>query len=160
MRLPFRVVQATCHDTDTIVDVVNSDRLYKTVIPSKFYKDPFLTSEELKNYFATMDLTFFLCREGASVLGVGALIGRKDGDGQLGWIFVVPERQREGVGSALVATIERQARARGMPRIILETDGGAYWAISFYQSLGYREYKRTDHLWGYQIWIQKALSPP
>ncbi|TFF95897.1 GNAT family N-acetyltransferase [Candidatus Thorarchaeota archaeon] len=156
----MQVVRATPDDMEMIVHVVNADVMYKDIIPAEHYKEPFLTSDELKRYLQEMNLTFFLCREGASVTGVGALIVREDGDGQLGWIFVLPERQRRGVGTALVAEIESRARERGISRMILETDGGAYWAKSFYAKLGYREYRRTDLPWGHKVWMEKDLSSP
>ncbi len=156
----YDVAEACPADNETIVNIVNADRLYESVIPAEYYKEPFLTLDELETYLSKMDLTFFVCRAKASAVGVGALIVRKDGDGQLGWVFVLPEKQRVGVGSALVSRLEEHARKRGVSRMILETDGGAHWAISFYSKLGYKEYKRTDQPWGDQVWMEKSLLSP
>jgi GNAT superfamily N-acetyltransferase len=152
-----QVVRASPEDRGTIVRIVNSDLMYRDIIPSEYYKDPFLTMDELVGYLKEMDLTFFVCREGTSPCGVGGLIVRKDGYGQLGWVFVLPEWQRKGVGTTLVGEIEQHARQRGISRMILETDGGAEWAKSFYRRLGYREYKQTPNPWGHLVWMEKLL---
>jgi ribosomal protein S18 acetylase RimI-like enzyme len=153
----FRIRRAEEGDVSVIVRIVNSDKMYKSIIPEEYYQDPFITQEDLERYLWTMDLTFYLCKKGDTVCGVGALIVREDGDGQLGWVFILPEHQRMGAGTALVAQIENEARGRGLERIVLETDSGAYWAISFYRGLGYKEYKRREIPWGHQVWLAKSL---
>jgi putative acetyltransferase len=48
--------------------------------------------------------------------------------------YVAPSRAREGVGSALLAALEQQARARGLARLHLHATLNA---IGFYAKLGY-----------------------
>lgn len=153
----MHIEKATRDDKEAIVQIVNADLSYKAIIPSEYYKEPFLTMEELEKYLNEMDLNFFMCRDGGLACGVGALIVRPDGDGQLGWVFVLSEWQRKGVGTAIVAALEQEARERGISRMILETDARAEWAKSFYSRLGYTEYKQTPNPWGHLVWMEKSL---
>ncbi len=54
-------------------------------------------------------------------------------------ISVTPRLQRQGIGSAMLAEMERQAAARGAKRILVETEGGRTFeaARTFYEANGY-----------------------
>lgn len=84
------------------------------------------------------------CRDTAARILVAAAGGR-----QLGWgarergddyvsdLWVAPEAQGQGVGSALLAGLERDIAAAGFLRAHLETRAGASAAIRFYERRGY-----------------------
>ena len=57
-----------------------------------------------------------------------------------------PEARGKGVGSALLAAIERTARLRGCTELRLEVRVDNHGAIRLYERMGYR---RTDRLAGY-----------
>lgn len=67
-----------------------------------------------------------------------------DGTGYLGALYVDPECQRSGVGTALLGRFERWARERGCPelriRVIADNDGGR----RFYETRGYRVRERGE----------------
>lgn len=66
----------------------------------------------------------------------GDLIGTVGyGGGELWALFVAPEHQRLGLGSALVAHVEAHARQRGLRQIVLSA---SRTGIAFYEQLGYR----------------------
>ncbi|GAB3269341.1 GNAT family acetyltransferase [Sinomonas notoginsengisoli] len=63
-------------------------------------------------------------------------------DGHRGWVYylaVVPERQGEGIGRALLAEAEARLTALGCPKIMLMVRRGNDGAHGFYTELGYRE---------------------
>jgi GNAT superfamily N-acetyltransferase len=64
----------------------------------------------------------------------------REGSAQVRDVFVVPERRRAGVATALMAWLEDAARAAGMDRIGLSVslDDGAAPARALYERLGYR----------------------
>ncbi|MFH1913808.1 MAG: GNAT family N-acetyltransferase [Pseudomonadota bacterium] len=54
-------------------------------------------------------------------------------------ISVTPRLQRQGIGSAMLAEMERQVAARGGMRILIETESGRTFeaARTFYEATGY-----------------------
>ena len=62
-----------------------------------------------------------------------------DDEAHLLLLAVRPGHARHGVGSALVAWLERSARVAGVRRVLLEARAGNVSARSFYARLGYVE---------------------
>ncbi len=60
-------------------------------------------------------------------------------DGHRGWVYylaVMPDRQRHGIGRALMAAAEAWLIAAGIPKIQLMVRGGNDAALAFYRNLG------------------------
>ncbi|MDH7971499.1 GNAT family acetyltransferase [Sphingomonas sp. AR_OL41] len=60
-------------------------------------------------------------------------------DGHRGWIYclaVAPDRQRSGLGRALMAAAEAWLRQRGAPKLQLMVREGNAEALAFYAALG------------------------
>jgi GNAT superfamily N-acetyltransferase len=72
-----------------------------------------------------------VAEDGGTVVGFGMADLES---ASLNAIYVAPSRQREGIGSALVAAIEEAAGDAGTNRLDLNATLGA---VSFYESLGY-----------------------
>ncbi|WP_404333975.1 GNAT family acetyltransferase [Sphingomonas sp. MMS12-HWE2-04] len=65
-------------------------------------------------------------------------------DGHRGWVYylaVSPQRQRGGVGRALMAAAEDWLRARGCPKIQLMVREDNAAALGFYEALGLERQK-------------------
>ncbi len=74
-------------------------------------------------------------------VGTGALrIAAREGE--LVRISVNPTQRRRGIGQAIVAHLIDQARQRGLPRLLVETNDDWYEAINLYQRFGFTEYNR------------------
>jgi len=61
-------------------------------------------------------------------------------DGHRGWVYyfaVTPERQRQGLGRAMMAEVERRLAEAGCPKINLQVRGSNTRALGFYRRLGY-----------------------
>ena len=83
---------------------------------------------------------------------VGALMGAYDG--RRGWIYhlaVAPDRQREGIGRALMAEIEVAMARIGVEKINLQVRTGNLGVIGFYERLGYGD----DQVMGMGKWINR-----
>ena len=95
-------------------------------------------------------------REGKGI--VAGLTGRT----ALGWLYVdvlwvSDQRRRKGLGRALMAKAEAEARKRGARNAWLNTF--SFQARPFYKKLGYREFARLkDFPAGHSLhWMTKAL---
>jgi GNAT superfamily N-acetyltransferase len=62
-------------------------------------------------------------------------------EGVIEAIYVDPDFQRRGVGTALFAALEREARARGLPGLVLEATLNS---AAFYAAMGCRQ-ECLDH---------------
>lgn len=65
--------------------------------------------------------TLWSAREGAALLGVGALMELSPDHGEVKSMRTAPEALGRGVGRAILRHIVREARARGYRRLSLET---------------------------------------
>jgi putative acetyltransferase len=77
-----------------------------------------------------------------AVVGIGALVVA---DSELRACYVAPAAARNGVGSALVAEIERMARHHGLTHLELLS---SLTAEPFYRALGYEVEDRVEHVLG------------
>ena len=77
-------------------------------------------------------------RVNGELLGFG-IMEYLDTDAYLSLLAVRRERQRSGIGSALLRWLEASARAAGVRRIRLETRRDNVAARTFYNELGYHE---------------------
>jgi putative acetyltransferase len=75
-------------------------------------------------------------------VGIGALVLA---DSELRACYVLPSAARKGVGSALVAEIERIARHHGLRDLELVS---SLTAEPFYRAVGYEVEERVEHLLG------------
>lgn len=100
-----------------------------------------LTEESLRGFLKNADDEIRLIAElDGEPVGLGALVV---GNSELRACYVVPEASRKGVGSALVAEIERIARDNGLERLELLASVNAE---PFYAFLGYESYGHTEHI--------------
>lgn len=91
---------------------------------------------------------------------VGAARARRDGPLLLiGRIAVAPDRQGDGIGSALLDALERQGLARGCAEAELFTGSRNVANIELYEGLGYAQTQRVDQGDGtQQVFLRKRLD--
>ena len=79
----------------------------------------------------------FLVAEADGVI-VGAVMAGYDGHrGWLNYLAVAPDRQRSGLGRALVAAAETRLGAVGCPKVNLQIRDTNTAVVAFYEGLGY-----------------------
>lgn len=74
------------------------------------------------------------CKDDRLPLGVARLQRNSPDQGQIRYMAVEPSQQRQGIGAALVAALEIQARDLDMAEIVLDARVGS---VGFYLRLGY-----------------------
>ena len=80
-----------------------------------------------------------------NIAGTGAIqvgmMQRPDGSQQIG-VTVFKEHRRRGVGSAILASLEAEARRRGVPRLLSGASASKPFALEFAAKRGYRDIGR------------------
>jgi len=92
----------------------------------------FLDAEAL----CTPDIRFFVALRGGETVGTGALALRA-GYGEVKSMFVAEAARGQGVAEALLARIEAEARAHGLPYLRLETGDRLIAALRLYARHGF-----------------------
>ncbi len=86
---------------------------------------------------AAADTTVFIARdESGAAVGMGAL-RRHEGAGEVKRMFVAPSTRGSGLGGAILAEIEKLARAEGFPKLVLETGSNFDAAKRVYERAGF-----------------------
>jgi putative acetyltransferase len=80
---------------------------------------------------------FLVARYGSTLAGCGALRRIEPGVGELKRMYVVPALRGRGVGGALLAALEREARALVLTRLVLETGERQPEALALYRRAGF-----------------------
>ncbi|WP_323780542.1 GNAT family N-acetyltransferase [Thalassovita sp.] len=94
------------------------------------------------NFFLSIDdlcasnIRFFTARDGATVLGTGALAVKED-YGEIKSMFVAETARGKGVADALMRQIEDEARALNLPCLKLETGNVLDAAHRLYERHGF-----------------------
>ncbi|MBC8492836.1 MAG: GNAT family N-acetyltransferase, partial [Chloroflexi bacterium] len=125
--------------------------------PKAHFREPVLSLEKLLEDFERM--TFYVYKSKGRIVGVAALQIGDDEMGRIHWVYILPEHQRRGVGTALMTHLERRAREIGLRRLRLLTVGKANWAVNFYKKLGYNLTDKIERPWGLDVFLEKELQP-
>ena len=83
------------------------------------------------------DVRFFVARRGGRAVGCGAYRVLDRRHGEVKRMFVDPSQRGTGLGRAILAHIEGQARAEGLQRLSLETGIHQPEALGLYRAAGY-----------------------
>ncbi len=136
-KAPIR--EARAEDAPAILDVINATNkaFYEAIVPPDRYREPFLALEDVQAESRRM--TFYVFEQDDRTVGVIGLERRSGGIGVIGRLYVLPELQRMGVGTALLAHVEGAAKRNQLRETVVWTDPKATWAVSFYKRRGYRE---------------------
>lgn len=95
----------------------------------------FLDLEQL----AGSAIRFFVARRAGSAVACGALRIDAEGYGEVKRMYVVPAARGQGLGRAILARIEDEARREGLRLTRLETGIHQAEAIALYRACGYAE---------------------
>jgi putative acetyltransferase len=100
-----------------------------------------ITDENVRHFLENPDKEMRLVAElNGAIVGIGALVLASN---ELRACYVSPDAVRQGVGSALVARIERIAREDGLTSLHVDS---SVTAEPFYRALGYGIRERGEHV--------------
>lgn len=123
-----------CRDDEreAILRIVNlAAEAYRGVIPGDRWGDPYMPASELDEEIAA-GVAFWGCESGGELLGVMGIQEVRDVD-LIRHAYVLPGRQRGGVGSALLEHLIDVSKQR----MLVGTWAAAEWAIRFYRRHGF-----------------------
>jgi GNAT superfamily N-acetyltransferase len=135
----YAIRSAKKEDLNDVIGIINATNrvFYKAIVPKERFRDPFLRLEDFVEEFKRK--AFYLFEVDGEPVGVAAFTARACGAAIMDRLYVLPDFQGQGVGSALLSYAETLARQRGLSKILVWTDPKATWAVSFYKRLGYCE---------------------
>ena len=153
-----RIEESTLKDAQEIINVINSSNrdAFGRIIPKEYFREPVITLKEYEESLENM--TFYIHRHEGDIIAVAALNVEDKDTGRIRWVYVLPNHQRQGIGTILVSHIEAVAREIGLKKTRLMTDSNAVWAIRFYKNLGYTQTHLIPNPWGFDIWMEKQLE--
>ena len=123
-----------CRDDEraAILRIVNlAAAAYRDVIPADRWREPYMPATELDDEIDA-GVAFWGYESDAELLGVMGIQAVRDVD-LIRHAYVVPGRQRGGVGSALLDHLT----ALSTQRMLVGTWAAAEWAIRFYRHHGF-----------------------
>ena len=144
-------------DLEEILELVNNCRweAYHPILPDATREYISYPMEKLVEIFEEM--LIYVYKEGDSVAGTIALNQITKIKGELLMIFVHPDHQRKGIGSALVNYAEEVAKEMGYKELTLSTMEQADWAVKFYEKLGYNIVRKEDREMWVEVYFEKEL---
>jgi GNAT superfamily N-acetyltransferase len=123
-----------CRDNDraTILAIVNAAaEAYRGVIPVDRWHEPYMSRDELDREIAA-GVVFWGYEENGRLTGVMGIQSVRDVD-LIRHAYILPIRQRCGMGGALLEHLRQLSRRR----ILVGTWEAADWAIRFYRRHGF-----------------------
>ncbi len=98
-----------------------------------------------------------LAQQAGKTIGLGGLRRFDAETAEVKHIYVRPSARRCGAARAIIAELERRARALGYTALRLDTGHRQPEAIALYQAFGYREIPAYNSNPGAERWFEKRL---
>ncbi|OIJ67399.1 bifunctional helix-turn-helix transcriptional regulator/GNAT family N-acetyltransferase [Streptomyces mangrovisoli] len=100
---------------------------------------------------------FFVAYEEGRPVGCGALRRQPDGVGEIRHVWVSPDARRLGLARRILGALEREAAARGLDVVRLDTHAVLTEAQAMYRACGYREIPAYDDNVYAAFWFEKRV---
>ncbi len=128
-------------DTERMCRIINeAARAYEGAIPADCYHQPYMSMEELEREMKR--ISFSGWETNGELVGIMGIEPVKDVV-LIRHAYVLPDWQKQGIGSALLNDLVVQAVT---PRLLVGTWADARWAIAFYQEHGFSLLSDKDEL--------------
>lgn len=125
--------ECQAEDFDVMLRIINQGaEAYRAFIPPSEWHDPYMAADELRGEIAA-GVRFLGYTAQGELIGVMGLQDVQD-VALIRHAYVLPGRQRNGVGSALHQELASQTERP----LLVGTWAASSWAIRFYERLGYR----------------------
>ncbi len=120
-------------DFEAIYEIINdAAQAYVGVIPAEFWREPYMSREELRREIAD-GVMFWGWQEGGGLVGVMG-VQEVDDVTLIRHAYVRTTRRNEGIGGKLLAYLRGQTSRL----MLVGTWAEAGWAVRFYEKHGFR----------------------
>ena len=152
------IEKADINCVNDILQVINiSNReMYQSITPQEHFKDPYLSLDKLLQNFNKMIFYVYKCQ--SEIVAVVALEVESMEVGKIHSLYVLPQYQKKGIGTALVTYLEKVAQGIGLRKLKLHVGEQAYWATNFYRKSGYDNIDMQERSWGITVVMAKELE--
>ncbi len=132
----LRIRKFRWEDTFMVLGIINeAAKAYGKVLKPPVYHEPQMTLDEF--LCEANRIKFFVAEMNGKIVGVAGYEYVKD-VALIRHVYVKPEYQRKGIGTALLKHLESLiVKEDKTEKLIVGTYNAAYWAIAFYQKHGY-----------------------
>jgi N-acetylglutamate synthase-like GNAT family acetyltransferase len=126
-----------------ILQVINTTNreMYQIITPREHFKNPYLSLDKLLQDLSKS--TFYVFKYKHLIVGVVALEVENIDVGKIKSLYVLPEYQKKGIGTALITHLQNVAQSLKIKKLKLHVGEQAVWATNFYRKLGY-DYTETQ----------------
>ena len=101
--------------------------------------------EDFQHVYLENGGTFLVIRDGAAIIGTGALRRLEEGVGEIKRLWLLPQYHGQGLGYRMMQALIAVAREKGYTRLLLQTS--PFYqprAFAFYRQLGFYELPRYE----------------
>ena len=111
-------------------------------------------NEDLHDIAGNYDAGIFLIAEiGSNLVGTGAIMPEGEGIMRVLRMYVAKDRQRQGVGKAILSQLIVAARGCGCRQLVVETEANWLSAVNFYLHSGFQTIYIEDGEHHMQMWL-------
>jgi GNAT superfamily N-acetyltransferase len=124
-------------DFDAILAIINAAAIaYRGVIPADRWHEPYMAAAELRQEIER-GVVFWGYEAAGELAGVMGVQPVQDVT-LIRHAYTHPDQQRQGLGGALLATLQSQVAENTSGPLLVGTWAAAAWAIRFYEKHGFR----------------------
>jgi GNAT superfamily N-acetyltransferase len=125
--------KCTANDFERIYEIVNNGaQAYKGVIPAEYWKEPYMSRDELR-YELDDGIVMWGYEDNGELVGVMGIQHSKNVT-LIRHSYVCTSKQNQGIGGKLLSFLKELTEEP----IMIATWSNAIWAIRFYEKHGFR----------------------
>jgi len=122
--------------------------------------DRWYSLESLRGALVAQGSGFFVAESGGNVIGFAQLVRRSAESAELTRIYVLPDRQRSGIGRQLLDAALTELAAEGLKHLTVEVERDNGPARRFYERAGFVEPRQvTRDVQGYMLTLVEYRRP-
>jgi GNAT superfamily N-acetyltransferase len=145
------ILKCNADDFERIYEIINNAaQVYKGIIPAKYWKEPYMSRDELREELDN-GIEMWGYEENGELVGVMGIQHRQNVT-LIRHAYVCTARQNKDIGGKLLSHL-RELTAEP---ILIATWSNAVWAVRFYEKHGFRLISREE---GYRLQRKYWESP-
>jgi|SRR5262245_37703707 len=133
------------------------------IIPDEVQRrllDGWYSAESLRRALAAPQSSFFVAESNGAVIGFAQFVRRSAESAELARVYVLPDRQRSGVGMRLLDAGLTEFAEKGLKHLTVPVERDNHHGRRFYERAGFAEPRELTHeLQGYVLALVEYRRP-